>query len=119
MSDVAETGGTVADVMLRKPKRLAADVTVAEAREAFENARTHVLLIADGERFVGAVSRIPDNAEPDDLAVEYADAALPTVTGDVGVSDALELLDSRPNGRIVVVDENARLLGLVCLARDG
>ena len=59
-----QTERTVADVMLRQPKKLPADVTVAEARAALERASMKMLLLVDGDRFYGAVTTIPDNAEP-------------------------------------------------------
>src|SRR5262245_53610987 len=119
MSDTTGIATTVADVMLRRPKTLPATVTVAEAREAFGNVRVQMLLIADQGRFLGAVSRIPETAAPDELAVAYANEAAPRVSMDASLSDALELLEHRPHGRIVVVDDDERLVGLVCVARDG
>jgi CBS domain-containing protein len=110
---------TVADVMVRRPKTLPADVTVAEARTALEYEKVKILLLVDGERFAATISAIPSEAVADEAAVRFADEAPPLVTEDASVEDALEMLDRRPNGRLVVLDEQGTLRGLVCLTSDG
>ena len=59
---------TVSDVMLRRPKTLPADVTVADAQKAFEHASVKMLLLVEGDRFRGAVTAIPTDADPDEFA---------------------------------------------------
>ena len=108
----------MADVMLRHPKTLAADATVSEAREALESQSTHMLLLVDGERFRGAVTAIPADADPDESALGFVDRSAPIVTEDTPVSAALARLEHRPSGRLVVLDGQL-LVGLVCLAKDG
>ena len=109
---------TVSDVMLRRPKTLPADVTVADAQKAFEHTSVKMLLLVEGDRFRGAVTTIPADADPDGLALTFVDESPVTVTEDMLASEALERLDSRPNGRLIVLDEE-RLVGLVCLTSDG
>jgi len=109
---------TVGDVMLRRPKTLAADVTVTEARVALENASVKMLLLVDGRRFCGAITAFPDDADPDAPAVDFVDESPPTATERTPVSEALERLDHRPHGRLVVLD-GEDLRGLVCLTNDG
>jgi CBS domain-containing protein len=109
---------TVSEVMLRTPKTLPADVTVAEARAALERASVKMLLLVDGSRFRGAVTEIPDEAVPERRAIEFVDDSAPTVAESTPVSQALEQLDERSSGRLVVLDGD-ELVGLVCLARDG
>ena len=109
---------TVADVMLRHPKTLPADVTVAEARAALQKASTKMLLLVDGSHFYGAVTSIPDDAEREAPAISFADESPPTATGDMVASEALERLDHQPNARLVVLD-GEDLAGLVCLTNDG
>ena len=115
---IAHPVATVADVMLRHPKTLAADATVSEAREALESQSTHMLLLVDGERFRGAVTAIPADADPDESALGFVDRSAPIVTEDTPVSAALARLEHRPSGRLVVLDGQL-LVGLVCLAKDG
>jgi CBS domain-containing protein len=109
---------TVSDVMLRNPKTLASDVTVAEARAALEHDGTYSVLLVDGSRFRGAVTAIPADADPDGPARRFVDEAAAVVHEDTPVSDALALLDEKSHGRVVVLD-GERLAGLVCLTADG
>lgn len=113
-----ETERTVADVMLRGPKTLPADVTVAEARASLENASVKMLLLVDGSRFSGAVTAIPEDADSDAAALDFAEESPLTATEDMSVREALERLQRRPNGRLVVLD-GEDLAGLVCLTSDG
>lgn len=112
------TEPTVSDVMVRRPKTFHADATVAEARIALDNPKVKMLLLVDGSRFRGAVTAIPDDAEPNTAAIGFAEESLPTATVDMSVSEALERLDHRQNGRLVVLD-GEDLAGLVCLTTDG
>ena len=104
--------------MLQRPKTLPVDVTVAEARNAFSNQSVHMLLLVDGTRFSGAVTTIPDDADPDEPAVRFADESAPIVSEDMPVAEALQRLEHKPGGRLVVLQDE-RLVGLVCLTRDG
>jgi CBS domain-containing protein len=111
---------TIADVMLRRPKTLAADATVADARTMFANKSVQLLLLVDDGRFVGAVSRIPEDADPELAALGFADDEAPITTeADLPVSVALERLGHEPGGRLIVVDEDETLLGLVCVTASG
>jgi len=104
--------------MLRKPKTLAADATVADARSAFANQSVQMLLLVEDTRFRGAVTAIPEDAAPDAPAVGFVDPSAPVVTQDQPVSEALAGLERRASGRLVVLDGD-ELVGLVCLAKDG
>ena len=108
----------VSDVMLRNPKTLASDVTVAEARAALEHEGTYAVLLVDGSRFCGAVTTIPVDADAGDPALAFVDEAAAVVREDTPVTDALALLDEKAHGRVVVLD-GERLVGLVCLTEDG
>ena len=108
----------VSEVMLRRPKTLTADASVAEARRALESTSVKLLLFVDDDRFRGAVTEIPEDADPDGPALAFAQPSPVTVTRETPASQALERLAHRPNGRLVVLDGD-RLVGLVCLAQDG
>jgi CBS domain-containing protein len=110
---------TVGEVMVRRPKTLPADATVADARKALENLSVKLLLLVDGSQFRGALSEVPTTADPDEAAIAYADDNPQTGTEDLSVAAALERLDHRPSGRLVVLGEHQELLGLVCLTADG
>ena len=116
---MATTEQTVGEVMLRRPKTLPADATVADAREAFGNKSVQVLLLVDGDYFYGAVTELPAYAQPGDALLTFADDSTPIVSEDLPVSVALDSLDDRPHGRLIVLGEDNRLAGLVCLAKVG
>jgi CBS domain-containing protein len=109
---------TVADVMLTQPKTLPVDVTVADARTALEQASVKMLLLVDGDRFCGAVTAVPADADPDELALTFRDDSAVTVTPAMPAAEALDRLEERASGRVIVVDDE-RLVGLVCLESDG
>jgi CBS domain-containing protein len=115
---VAEAGSRVEEIMLREPRTLSPDATVAEARRAFENPRERLLLVAREGVFLGAVSR---EALTDDLAGDATLAALvddgPRVTPEDSVEHALALLEADGGERLPVVAADGGLVGLVCFNR--
>jgi CBS domain-containing protein len=106
---------TVADVMLATPKTLPVETTVAEAREALANEHVQMLLLTDGAVYRGAVTGIPDDADPASAVLRYADPAAETIAPTESAEVAYERARLSPSRRVVVLDENGRLLGLVCL----
>jgi predicted transcriptional regulator len=114
----------VSDVMVRRPKTLPADASVAELREHFTNPRVQTALLADEGRFAGAIapSELPADAPPTGAARDYARLDVPTMAPDATMADALALMDSRGDHRLVVLDgegDGATLVGLLCLDRTG
>ena len=115
---VAEAGPSAADVMLRDPRAVPPATTVAEAREAFENPRVRLLLVAAGATFLGAVTRDDVGPEVDDaqtLGALAREAVL--VHPDDPVDRVVGLLDAEGADRLPVVDGDGTLLGLVCFNR--
>jgi CBS domain-containing protein len=115
---LADAGPRVADVMLREPRAVPPQTTVAEARATFENPRVRLLLVADGDRFLGAVTRehVPDGV-PDDATLGPVAAGAALVAPDDPVDRAVELLDADGGDRLPVVDADGSLVGLVCFNR--
>jgi CBS domain-containing protein len=117
---LAEAGPRVEDVMLREPRAVAPETTVAEARRTFENPRVRLLLVCRGDAFVGAVTR--DAVGPDvdgGVTLEQLagrDDAL--VRPEDPVGRAVELLDAGQAERLPVVAGNGTLVGLVCFNRE-
>ena len=115
-------GLLVRDVMVRRPKTLPADASVADLREHFTNPRVRTALLADGGRFAGAIApeELPADAPATDAASAYARADVPTLPPDATMADALALMDRRGDHRLVVLDgDGATLVGLLCLDRTG
>jgi hypothetical protein len=59
--------------MLRNPKTLPGDASLAEARAVLENPRVQLVLLADGTAFRGAISELPAEADPAASAYEFAE----------------------------------------------
>jgi CBS domain-containing protein len=116
---LAAAGPRVEDVMLREPRTVAPDTTVAEAREAFENPRVRLLLVARGDAFLGAVTR---ETIGDELAGGVTLDALAKDDGAIvapadPVDRAVELLELKQTDRLPVVTDDRTLVGLVCFNR--
>ena len=116
---LADAGPRVEDVMLRGPRTVAPDTTVADARAAFENPRVRLLLVARGDTYLGAVTR---EAIGDELAGHVTLEALATPHGALvapadPVDRAVELLDAQQTDRLPVVADDGTLVGLVCFNR--
>ena len=106
---------SVADLMLRDPKMLTAEASVAEVRQQLANPKVQMVLLADGRAFKGAVTHIPADASPRDRAVNYVDANAEFISPDASDDEAFERASASPNRRVIVLDEDDNLLGLLCL----
>ena len=107
--------GSVADLMLRNPKTLAGDASVDEVRSQLANPKVQMVLLADGQAFRGAVTAIPDDAAPADLALAYAVNEPETLPPDASADEAFERAAASPHRRVIVLDGDDNLLGLLCL----
>ena len=114
----------VRDVMVKRPKTLPADASVADLRAQFTNPRVQAALLAHDGRFAGAIApwELPETADDAEPAARYARLDVPTLTPDATMAEALALLDARGDHRLIVIDregERAVLAGLLCLDRGG
>ena len=116
---LADAGPRVEDVMLREPRVVAPETTVAQARETFENPRVRLLLVGRGGAFLGAVTRDHVGADVDGGVTlgELAGGDGRLVRPDDPVSRAVELLDAEQAERLPVVASDGTLVGLVCFNR--
>jgi len=110
---VDEAGPTVSDVMMREAESVGPDMPLADAR-AFFSPRKKLLLVTDGERFLGTLTPadVPDEGEGPIEPHVRADS--PRVTPEDPVARALEIVETTGMTRIPVVDASDRLQGLVC-----
>jgi CBS domain-containing protein len=114
-----EAGPQVEDVMMRGPRTVPPETTVAEARESFENPRVRLLLVARGSSFAGAITReaigdeVADDVQLGELAAREdwrVDPAEP-------LARAMEMLDAEDADRLPVVEGDGTLVGLICFNR--
>ena len=104
-----------ADVMLRKPKTVPVEATVAEVRDLLSNPSVQLVLVTSGPLFCGAVAAIPAGAPAGALAIDYADPDPDTIGPNEPATVAFELTASNLHRRVVVIGDDEELLGLVCL----
>jgi CBS domain-containing protein len=104
-----------ADLMLPDPKTLGADASVAEVRELLANPKVPLVLLTDGRAFKGAVTHVPPEAAPGDRALAYIDPAAETISPFASADEAFERTAAAPNRRVIVLDDDRNLLGLLCL----
>jgi CBS domain-containing protein len=111
-----EAGPTVDDVMMRGAESVGPDMPLADAR-AFFTPRKRLLLVTDGDRFLGTLT-------PDDLPETgdgpigpHVNSDAPRVTPDDPVSAAMALVASDDMTRIPVVAGD-QLAGMVCFNRS-
>ncbi len=112
----------VADAMISCPKTHGVEATVDDIRALFEDEHVHMaLIVAAGRRLVTTIERpdIPARSAARSPAAELGMLAGRTA----GPAQALEavtagLLRERRR-RLAVVDDCGRLLGLLCLKKDG
>ncbi len=111
----------VRDVMVRSPKTLPADASVADLRTLFANPSVLTALLVDGDRFAGAVERddVPSDAAGGRRASEFARRDVVTIEPDAPMAAAMAQLDRDGEHRLIVLDpDGATLRGLLCLTAD-
>jgi CBS-domain-containing membrane protein len=114
-------GNRVADAMVTCPKTHGSDSSVAEVRALFDDDHVHIALIVAEGRLITTIER-PDLAAATSSSTPTAE--LGTLVGrTVGPSypldAAMAALTRERRRRLAVVDRFGRLLGLLCLKRDG
>lgn len=114
---------TVNDVMLRRPTVHPADVTIGAARAAFASGpKLHLLLLIREGRVIGTLDR-GDLADPavaaDSPALALAELEGRTVAPDVPAEPLRKDMLATGIRRLAVVDDEMRLLGLLCLKSSG
>ena len=107
-------GPAVRDVMLAEARTIPPDTPVETVRETFANPRVKLLLVAEGERFLGTLGPGDVPAEGDGPIAPHVRTDAPRLGADDGVDEALKLVRETGAARIPVVDADGRLEGLVC-----
>ncbi len=116
--NTGETQATAREVMLRHPKTLAADASIAQARAALSDDHVHMVLLTKGRRLVGTLTRTDlPQAETSGGALWWAILAGRTVSPDASTAMVQRLLIDHGIRRVAVVALDGSLLGLMCLKR--
>jgi CBS domain-containing protein len=111
-------GPAVKDVMMLEPRSVGPATPIAEIRETFSSPSVKLMLVTDGERFLGTLTR-DDLPESGDGPIEpHVRADTPSLSPDDPVDKALELFREQGMSRIPVVTDSGRLEGLVCLNKS-
>lgn len=119
---LAAAGPRVSDVMLRDARTVPAATTLAEVAAELENPKVRMLLVAEGDAYVGAIplDGLPAGSSPGTPVGQLVDPTAPRVHPDAAVGDALALLAESGSDRLPVVSDAGKLVGLVCFnARRG
>ena len=105
----------VGDVMYERPKALPHDALVADVRELSASSRIRLALLVDGDVCTGTVGRkdIPEDADPGGPVAVYAQSPL-TIGSDQSLVEAHRLIAGTADGRLVVVNDEGTLEGLLC-----
>jgi len=115
----------VGEAMLEDPQVSSGSTTVEEARAVFRSTHVHMLLLTTtgrvGEPLLGTVVRddLPPQGQAGATALSYAHLRGRVVGADVAADDVRRTLHEAGRRRLAVVDDAGRLLGLLCLKRDG
>ena len=106
------------DLMLGNPKTLTSAASVAEVRELLDNPKVQMVLLVEGGVFRGAVTHVPADASPRDRALAYVDTNAATISPRASADEAFERATASPTRRVIVLDEDDNLLGLLCLKQS-
>ncbi|WIY02967.1 CBS domain-containing protein [Amycolatopsis mongoliensis] len=112
-----EPGPSVGDVVVRLPKTLPVDTSVAQARGCFADDHVQLLLLVESGRLLGTLVRDDLAEAAGGPALAHSHMAGRTIPADVSATDARRLMLSRGQRRLAVVDDDGVLLGLLCLKR--
>jgi IMP dehydrogenase len=109
----------VREAIVADPRVLQADVPVREAAALLAKPHVASVLVAEGDRLLGSVTKeaivaaVAAERDLRDLAVrELADVDVPRVSPDVPLDEALILMAEGGHERLAVV-EDGRLLGVL------
>jgi CBS domain-containing protein len=112
-----KAGETVKDVMMREPRAVGPETTLDEVRETFANPGVKLMLVTDGGRYLGTLSRDDVPADAVGPIGPHVRADTPHVSPDDPIDSALALVREQGMTRIPVVAAD-RLEGLVCFNKS-
>lgn len=112
----AEAETTVREIMLRHPKTLSVEAPIAEACAALNNDHVHMVLLTDGLRLVGTLTRTElPHAEVLGPVLRWSTLVGRTVSPDAPSTAVQRHMIEHGVRRMAVVGVDGSLLGLMCL----
>jgi CBS domain-containing protein len=107
--------------MIPAPKISGPEATVRDVKALLENDRVHAVLIAHRGMLLAVVERSDLDRSTSDEASALSVGRLSgrVVAGDHSLQAAHRWMTGSGTRRLAVVDEGGRLVGLLCLKRDG
>lgn len=109
----------VIDAVVRRPKLLPGDATVADARHCLAGGKVHAALVVDGDRLLTVI--VPEDvldAHGDEPARRYGRTEGRTVSPDADLETVRAQMVAAGLRRLAVVDPELRLVGLLALKRS-
>jgi predicted transcriptional regulator len=109
----------VEDAMVTAPWTHEVATTVGQALDAFTDSHVHMLLLVHDGVLHGTVVRddLVGTADPGGPALELATLVDRTVHPGHDLDAAMRLMREQGSRRLAVVDDDRRLVGLLCLKR--
>jgi CBS-domain-containing membrane protein len=114
--------GRVSDAMVTIPTTHGPDTPLSEIRDCFEDDHFHMaLIVGDDERLVTTIERsdLDERQAGATPAHQLGTLTDRTIGPGNSIEDATSRLASEQGRRLAVIDDAGRLLGLLCLKRDG
>lgn len=120
MNPAGATLETVVDAMLTVPKTWPVSTTIAEARAAFVDDHLHMLLLTSDGVLLGTLVRndLASHLPPGAPALTAATLRDRTTRPEQPIEEARQQMIATGQRRIAVIDDDGRLIGLLCLKRD-
>ncbi len=121
MNGLALVTPTVLDAMVTTPVTHPPQTTVGQAWVALENPHRHLVLLVDDGRLLGTLDRadLRGLAAGPDPALAVARLSGRTARAEDDLATVRAAMRATQQRRRAVVDQQGRLLGLLCLKRDG
>jgi CBS domain-containing protein len=112
---------TVREAMVVEPRSLPADASAQEAGDLLQRAEVRAVFVTEGDRLVGVVTRktlvrevVAAGRDPRETQLgSIAEPPHYTIGPDVPVEDAFRFLEEQDAERVPVVDDEARLVGVL------
>src|SRR3954462_10044496 len=108
-----QAGGSAGrDGRMLEPRSVGPDTPISEVRDTFASPSVKLMLVTDGERFLGTLGRDDLPAEGDGPIAPHGRSDRPSPPPDDPVDRAMALVHEQGMTRIPVLAEGDRLLGL-------